>query len=453
LHFGAGLSARVKEVLFASADFADDFAFLTVEADGSLPLPVPLAPSPPDAPHVAVIGYPAQDSRVGAALLYAAYGDGFDQLCVAPGRAAYSGPEQLLTHDCATVGDWAGSLILNLAEGTAAGLHVVGFLDRVGVAVSSASLLKAMAALGLTPAPRREADEDDDGFEARRRRPEDYADRQPLSYREDFLGIPVPMPTVKESVRDDVLTYTGPDGVDTHALPYTHFAVVMSRSRRMCFYTACNLHGGELVHIVRGGDTWRIDPRIERSSQAGNELYSGTDLNRGHMVRRLDPVWGMEDEAELADEDTFHFPNACPQHKELNQKTWSDLEDYVLDNAGGHNLKVNVFTGPVFSDDDPDFRGFRLPLQFWKVVVMVKDDGELLATAYILSQADLVTGLEFTFGEFRTYQLPLVELEELTNLDFGELRNYDPKSQDRDGFESVTERYTVVRGPEDLVLG
>jgi hypothetical protein len=120
--------------------------------------------------------------------------DGFDQLCVAPGRATYPGPEQLLTHDCGTMGDWAGSLILNLAEGTAAGLHVVGFLDHVGVAVSSASLLKAMAALGLTPAPRPEADEDGDGFEARRRRPEDYADRQPLSYREDFLGIPVPMP-------------------------------------------------------------------------------------------------------------------------------------------------------------------------------------------------------------------------------------------------------------------
>ncbi|HJQ33441.1 MAG TPA: hypothetical protein VJ866_14745 [Pyrinomonadaceae bacterium] len=160
-------------------------------------------------------------------------------------------------HDCGTVGDWAGSLVINLAEGTAAGMHVAGFLDRVCFGVSSAALLKAMGVLGLTTAlpPQPEADEDDDGFEARRRRPEDYADRQPVSYREDFLGVPVPLPTLEESIREDVVTYEGPDGVKTNVLPCTHFSMMMSRSRKMCFYTACNLHGEELIHIVRGGDT------------------------------------------------------------------------------------------------------------------------------------------------------------------------------------------------------
>lgn len=450
VRFEGGFSARIAEVLFASADFSDDFAFLVVEGDAPFPQPVALARDAANTPYVAAVAYPVRDSRTGTALLDLVYGDNFDRLCIAPGRAVSGDSERSLTHDCATLGDCAGAILLNLADGSVAGMHVAGFLDRAGVAVGSATILKAMETLKLSPALPADAEDEDDGFEARRRGPEDYANRQALSYREDFLGVTVLMPSPTEAIKDDVVSYDGPDG-KTHVLTYTHFAVVMSRSRKMCLYTACNLNGGELVPLVRGGDSWRIDPRIERSLQAGHELYSGSDLNRGHMVRRLDPVWGAE--AELADEDTFHFTNACPQHKELNQKTWSDLEDYVLDNAGSHNLKVTVFTGPVFSDDDPDYRGFRLPLQFWKVVVMVKDDGELLATAYILSQADLLTGLEFVFGEFRTYQLPLVELEEMTNLDFGELRNYDPKSQDRDGFESVREQYTVIRGPEDLVMG
>ena len=69
----------------------------------------------------------------------------------------------------------------------------------------------------------------------------------------------------------------------------------------------------------------------------------------------------------------------------------------------------------------------EVPVEFWKVVVMVKDDGKLSATAYKLSQVDLLTGLEFVFGKFRTYQVRLRDIEEWTNLDFGELRDFDPK--------------------------
>src|SRR5438094_321709 len=166
------------------------------------------------------------------------------------------------------------------------------------------------------------------------------------------------------------------------------------------------------LHISGAGIRWRFDARFDEEFQAGDDLYRDNDLDRGHMVRRLDPVWGDDQAAQAANEDTFHFTNSCPQHKDLNQKTWNDLEDYVLRNAGEFRLKINVFTGPVFRADDPDYRDFQLPLDFWKVVVMVKDDGTLSATAYTLSQRDLVTGLEFVFSEFRTYQIRLRQVEE-----------------------------------------
>ena len=194
-------------------------------------------------------------------------------------------------------------------------------------------------------------------------------------------------------------------------------------------------------------DCATIDPRLDKEFQAGNELYTNNDLDRGHMVRRLDPVWGSDEEANLANEDTFHYTNSCPQHKNLNQKTWNDLEDYVLENAGKHRLRLNVFTGPVFRDDeDPEYRGFLVPLDYWKVVVIKKDDGRLSATAYTLSQRDLVTGLEFVFGEFRTYQVPLRQIEEWTGLSFGELRRFDPKEE----LESAAP--TAIEGAADIIL-
>jgi endonuclease G len=51
---------------------------------------------------------------------------------------------------------------------------------------------------------------------------------------------------------------------------------------------------------------------------------------------------------------------------------------------------------------------------------------ELFATAYIISQSDLISDLEFAFGKFRTYQVPIADIENRTGMTFGNLRDYDP---------------------------
>jgi DNA/RNA endonuclease G (NUC1) len=64
---------------------------------------------------------------------------------------------------------------------------------------------------------------------------------------------------------------------------------------------------------------WKIDPRIPKAAQVdGPEFYVPTVFDRGHMVRRLDPVWGTEGPARLANADTHHYTNSCPQvHRTL----------------------------------------------------------------------------------------------------------------------------------------
>ncbi|SFL56368.1 DNA/RNA non-specific endonuclease [Pelosinus propionicus] len=236
-----------------------------------------------------------------------------------------------------------------------------------------------------------------------------------------FLGenYAVPLPTLRPDLRRDVAKLTNGKTV----LDYTHFSIVMSKSRRLAYYTAVNIDGGHLVSVPRARK-WYYDSRLNRKYQCGPELYNNNDIDRGHLVRRRDPVWGSL--AKKANEDTFHFTNCSPQHKNFNQMIWLDLENYILSNTETYNLKVTVFTGPVFREDDVLYRGVKIPAEFWKIAIMVKRDGNLSVTAYLQTQKNLIRDLDFAFGSYKTYQVAVSNIEILTGLDFGDLRNYDP---------------------------
>lgn len=245
-----------------------------------------------------------------------------------------------------------------------------------------------------------------------------FHDRQ--GFDEAFLDdFRVPMPRcVGRSAGDEAPLKSG----DGHVLRYSNFSVVMSTSRRIALYTACNIDGGASKKIKRDTDAWYYDERIDRAHQAGDELYRNNELDRGHLVRREDPVWGPQ--AAVANEDTFHFTNCSPQHSGMNQKTWLGLEDYLLQNARVHRLRISVFTGPVLRDDDMVYRGVKIPKEYWKVVAFRIDDRPS-ATAYMVSQGKLIEDLEFVFGRYKTYQVAIAEVQELAGLDFGDLSRFD----------------------------
>ncbi|MFC7110487.1 DNA/RNA non-specific endonuclease [Nonomuraea rubra] len=190
-------------------------------------------------------------------------------------------------------------------------------------------------------------------------------------------------------------------GGPAYVLDYHHFSVVMNRQRRLAFFTAVNIDGGTSLRIRRDPDRWIHDPRLPHTEQTGEEVYRDNPLDRGHLVRRLDPAWGASHAvAKSGNDDTFHFTNCSPQHKDFNQNqtTWAGLEDYILENADTRDLKATVFTGPVLAADDDPYRGVLLPRQYWKVVAMVKQNGALSATGYLLSQDHLIDGLEAVPG-------------------------------------------------------
>jgi endonuclease G len=243
----------------------------------------------------------------------------------------------------------------------------------------------------------------------------------PLFLGEDYR---IDLPGLSAKMEEDS-TRTKDGG---NVLDYVHFSIIMRRSRGLAYFTAVNIDGKSAKDIKRKNDKWSFDSRIPRIHQYGEEVYAKNDLDRGHLVRRLDPVWGEYKTASQANNDTFYFTNSAPQHKNLNQKTWLGLENYLLNNAQNHGLRISVFTGPVFKDEDMKYREkYLIPDEFWKIVAMVKKDGALSVTAYIQSQQDYLSELEeFVYGPYQTYQVPVALIEELTGLDFGELYKSDP---------------------------
>jgi endonuclease G, mitochondrial len=277
-------------------------------------------------------------------------------------------------------------------------------------------------------------------------RPAEYFEGR-TGFDSAFLpGFPVPLPSPTEINRADVLPIAGsPD----NRLDYEHFSVVMSRSRRLALFVAVNIHGARSVSVEREGDTWYLDGRIPTEAQIGEALYSDNLLDRGHLVRREDPNWGSGEIPLRANEDTFHFTNCAPQAGAFNQKTWLGLENYVLKNARTWQEKVCVFTGPIFTNQDREYRGARIPSSYWKVLAFLSDQGKPSATAYTLSQARDLEGLEAAYGKFKTYQRSVASIEERTGLDFGMLRDFDGFSNEeaRHGIriESVIEDLGDIR--------
>lgn len=149
---------RVREVLFISDDDSFDVAFLRVkkESDNDFPLPNPIKLAeyvPPIGRNVAVIGYPARDSRCPTPEdMERIFGSIYNVKRIAPGeliRTPSPATPGILEHDCTTLGGCSGGVVLDITTGEAVGLHYAGIHGTANLAVSSIRVAEALASLKL----------------------------------------------------------------------------------------------------------------------------------------------------------------------------------------------------------------------------------------------------------------------------------------------------------------
>lgn len=265
----------------------------------------------------------------------------------------------------------------------------------------------------------------------------DWAKRK--GYDPSFLGEAIPLPILSDEQKK--LSLKVPDAYrgtkdDPYVFKYHHYSLAFNKRRRIAWYSAANVHGGQREHkYAREKDRWFFDPRMDPHgqppvNQLGEPLYSASNTDRGHLTRYLDVQWGATlDETRNATNDSFHFSNCALQVSGFNQgkDRWQGIERYLLEEkARKEQRKIIVITGPVLRPSDPLYKtedmeqAVRIPLSFWKLAAIVpQDDRPIAATAFVLGQPDAaeLDDIEEKF-DVTAVQITVAKLAKLTGFTF-----------------------------------
>ena len=264
-------------------------------------------------------------------------------------------------------------------------------------------------------------------------------------YQPNFMGVEIKLPKPKSSLLKQLAKTA--DGKTE--LKYFHYSILFNQKTKLPALSAINVEGDPEKRLdnSKRSDNWLRDKRIPREMQLTDNYYELSGFDKGHMGRFEDANWAdTEEEALRNGIYTCFYTNACPQVPGLNRGggVWGKLEKAVLElgvkKEEGKLGRISVFNGPIFSrNHDRVFRGNKVPMDFFKIIVWRNDDGQLKATGFRLSQTDLVKSINFnevagitleaididTNEKFLEYQASIPSLSKATGLDFSGLNKYD----------------------------
>jgi len=284
-------------------------------------------------------------------------------------------------------------------------------------------------------------------------------------YNPNFIDpeIEVPLPKFAPSVSDAVLR--NDDLREGIYADYIHYSVVMNRKTRQLVYAASNIDQNQDITYPHDR-SWRTDSNVGEENQLDDPDYYDNPWDKGHMVMRDNNNWGRdEQEAKLANDDTYWYTNAAFQHKNLNRDEWKALEmhigkGWILDENG----KLCVFTGPIHLDDDRYYtrnwdKQIRIPSGFFKVVVFKSSaTGKMATKAFHLYQEESVIANQrgskhLKQEKFIKQQVSLTEITELTGLVFSDsLYNSNPLLFKKEGNEEAASALNVTSFPERITV-
>ena len=270
-----------------------------------------------------------------------------------------------------------------------------------------------------------------------------------FGYNPNFLAEFVDTPVLSNAVSKDAFKLE-----NSKIIKYKHFSLTFSKSRGFAIWVGWNIDGGNIKRVSRKGISFKIDPRIPEKFQHGNELYKNNPIDRGHIARRADLLWGDIDEAKKANKDSFFFTNIAPQLANFNQSKqggiWGELENAVFDEAKVDDLRVSVFGGPVFRDDDFKYRKVKIPREFYKVLIYL-EEGKLKAKAFLLTQN--LEDLElFELDEFKVFQVTLTEVEQRCGFTFpSKLHEADDLAQHFESQPETIQERAPISSPDDIL--
>jgi endonuclease G len=148
---------------------------------------------------------------------------------------------------------------------------------------------------------------------------------------------------------------------------------------------------------------------LPRGERAENADYGASGYDNGHMAPANDFTRSVE-----AMKATFILTNAVPQKHGVNGGKWAQLEGAVHDLAA-ENGTAWILSGPVFAGKTPKTIGpheVAVSTHTYKVVLLVRPNGEKETFAFVLPNIDKPT------GTISDYTFSVNQVEKLTGLNF-----------------------------------
>ncbi len=283
-----------------------------------------------------------------------------------------------------------------------------------------------------------------------------------MPYDPTFItGHVIPLPTPSDWVRASAF---GGDYIH-----HSRHSLLFNQERGFAFVSAHNIDGSTLSSAQYTRRSFKNDPEIQpRSLQVDDDrgyresASAGLGPNpwdRGHLARRKSLSWGDEADARVAERESDMWSNIAPQHGNFH-KAWGRIEDWMLERVEHDDRRACVFTGLVFTPDDPEHKNgpdedpIRIPAGFWKVI-SVELAGAIRSAGFLVWQRDYDSEEPLPFAPVLE-QVRLTTIEVLTGLTFPALRRFDPLLFDRQrrpraqslsrARETVRRRMMALRG-------
>lgn len=289
-----------------------------------------------------------------------------------------------------------------------------------------------------------------------------------MPYDSEFIaGNVIPLPTLSDWVK--ALAFGG------DFIHHSRHSLLFNKERGFAFVSAHNIDGKTLPSAQFTSRSFKNDPEIQptslqvdrnrgyRESQDG--LFGPNPWDQGHLARRKSLSWGTEAAARIAERESDMWSNIAPQHANLHDDAWGKIEDWMLERVESDGHRACVFTGPVFTEDDPEHKNgphedpIRIPAGFWKVI-SVELTGAMRSAGFLVWQRDYDSEEPLPFAPVLE-QVRLTTIEVLTGLTFPELRRFDPLLFDHQGRrrimsigrarDTVRRRLLTPRGALDAV--
>jgi len=254
-----------------------------------------------------------------------------------------------------------------------------------------------------------------------------------MPYDPDFItGQSIPLPTPNDRVVQSAF--------NSGFIHHLRHSVLFNRDRGFAFVSAHNIDGTTLPRSQFTSRSFKNDPKIQPTSlqvdrdrgyrESATHGFGPNPWDQGHLARRKSMSWGDEADARIAERESDMWSNIAPQHGNLHDDAWGGIEDWMLERVQEDGQRACVFTGPVFTDDDPVHKNgsneepIRIPAGFWKVI-SVQLNGAMRSAGFLVWQRDYDSDEPLPFAPVLE-QVRLTTIEVLTGLTFPALRRFDP---------------------------